>query len=96
MIEPAPDGIVLSVRVIPRAAKPGLAGTRAGSLLVRVTAPPIEGAANAEVIEVIAGALGVPRRRVSIVSGARSRQKRVHVAGLDVGAAADRVAARSG
>jgi hypothetical protein len=79
-----PGGVVLSVRVVPRAARSGLAGTRDGALLVRVTAPPVEGAANAELIEVIARALGVAKRAVSIVSGERGRLKRVRVDGVTV------------
>ena len=62
---------------MPRASKPGLAGTRDGALLVRLNAPPVEGAANDELIEVLADAFGVPRRAVSLIAGDRSRQKRV-------------------
>jgi len=62
---------------VPRASKPGLAGTRDGALLVRLNAPPVEGAANDELIEVLADAFGVPRRAVSLIAGDRSRQKRV-------------------
>ena len=82
MITATASGIIVAVRVIPRAAKPGIAGIRDGALLVRLTAPPVEGAANAELIEVIAEAAGVPRRRVSIVAGDQSRSKRVAVAGI--------------
>lgn len=78
------DGVVIDVRVIPRAGRSGIAGTRDGALLVRLTAPPVEGAANAELIEVIAKALGVPKRNVAIVSGERARQKRVRVTGVSV------------
>ena len=85
------DGVIVSVRVIPRAAKSGVAGTRGGALLVRLTAPPVEGAANAELIEVLASALGVPKRMVSIVGGERARQKRVHVAGIDAATAMARL-----
>jgi uncharacterized protein len=60
-----------------------VAGTRGGALLVRLTAPPVEGAANAELVAVIADALEVPKRAVSIASGERSRSKRVHVSGID-------------
>jgi hypothetical protein len=84
LIHPAPDGVVIHVRVIPRAGKSGVAGTRDDALLVRLNAPPIEGAANAELIEVLAKALGVPKRAVSIVSGGRSRQKRLAVTGIRV------------
>jgi hypothetical protein len=91
VIETIPDGVVIRVRVIPRAARSGLAGTRGDALLVRLQSPPVEGAANEELIEVMARALQVPRRAVSIVSGDRSRQKRVRVIGLDAVTAASRV-----
>jgi hypothetical protein len=70
------------VRVVPRASKAGIAGTRDGALLVRLNAPPVEGAANAELIRLIAATLHVPRSRVTIVAGARSRSKRVSVEGI--------------
>jgi uncharacterized protein (TIGR00251 family) len=81
-VESHPEGVILRVRVIPRASKPGLAGTRDHALLVRLSAPPVEGAANAELIDLLARALGVPKRSVSIVSGDRSRVKRVLVRGV--------------
>ena len=76
------DGVILAVRVIPRARKSEIAGTRDGALLVRLAAPPVEGAANDALIEFLAKRLGAPRRAVRIVSGERGRQKRVAVAGV--------------
>jgi uncharacterized protein (TIGR00251 family) len=73
---------IIEVRVIPRAGKAGIAGMRGNAWLVRLHAAPVDGAANAELIEVLADALGVPKRAVSIVSGERSRQKRVRVQGI--------------
>ena len=70
----------LSVRVIPRASQSGIAGTRDGALLVRLQSPPVEGAANAELVEVLAKAFDVPKRDVSIESGQRSKLKRVSIA----------------
>ena len=72
----------IDVRVIPRAGKSGIAGMRAGALLVRLTAAPVDGAANAELIEVLSDVFDVPKRAVSIVSGERNRQKRVRIEGL--------------
>ena len=83
-IASVPGGIVIEVRVVPRAAKSGVAGLRDGAMLVRLNAPPVEGAANEELIEIVANALGVPRRAVTLVSGARSRQKRLQVQGVEV------------
>jgi uncharacterized protein (TIGR00251 family) len=74
--------VILDVRVIPRAARPGLAGMRHGALLVRLSAPPVEGAANAELIQLLAKALDVPKRRVTIVAGERGRLKRVKLEGV--------------
>lgn len=95
MIHATPDGVVITVRVIPRASRPGLAGTRGDALLVRLQAPPVEGAANAELVALLAETLGLPKRAVSIASGERGRQKRVRVAGLDVATATARIAAAS-
>jgi uncharacterized protein (TIGR00251 family) len=94
VIQSTSNAIIISVRVIPRAGTSGVAGTRGEALLVRLQAPPIEGAANEELIKVIAEALAVPRRAVSIASGERSRQKRVRVAGIDAATAAVRLALR--
>ena len=91
MIEPTADGVVITVRVIPRASRAGLAGTRGDALLVRLQSAPVEGAANDELVEVLAKALQVPRRAVTIVAGDRSRQKRVSVAGIDAATAASRL-----
>ena len=68
--------------MIPRASKSGIAGTRDGALLVRLNSPPVEGAANSELIQVISDALGVPKRSISIVSGQRSRLKRIRIEGV--------------
>jgi uncharacterized protein (TIGR00251 family) len=92
LIESTPQGIVLTVRVIPRAGRSGVAGTRDGALLVRLNAPPVDGAANEELIEVLAGLLDVPKRAVTIVAGDRSRSKRVRVTGIDAGTARSRLA----
>ena len=73
---------IIDVRVIPRAGRSGIVGTHGDALLVRLHAAPVDGAANAELIEVLAEALGVPKRAVSIASGERSRQKRVRVEGV--------------
>jgi uncharacterized protein len=71
----------LEVRVIPRARRDELAGERDGRLLVRVTAPPLEGRANAAVCELIAKAAGVPKTSVAVIRGERSRDKLVRIAG---------------
>ena len=82
MIHSTPQGVALDVRVIPRAKKTEVAGTRDGALLVRLNAPPVEGAANAALCRLVARRAGVPARRVSIVRGQTSRDKVVRVEGL--------------
>jgi hypothetical protein len=82
MVTDTPDGVVLDVRVIPRASKAGVGGIRDGALLIRLHAPPVDGAANGELIDVLAKVLGVPRRAITIVAGEKARLKRVRVAGL--------------
>ncbi len=91
IIQSTPDGVLINVRVIPRAGRSGLSGTRGDALLARLQAPPVDGKANDELIDLIAEALGVPARAVSIVAGERSRQKRVRVSGIDARTAASRL-----
>jgi uncharacterized protein (TIGR00251 family) len=71
------------VRVIPRAPRTIVDGERSGAILIRLAAPPVDGAANDALVAFLAQGLGVPRRQVVIVSGERSRDKRVEIAGLD-------------
>jgi uncharacterized protein (TIGR00251 family) len=88
-------GCLLLVRVVPRAARTAVAGERAGALLVRVAAPPVEGAANSTLLEFLSDVLNVPMRRLTIVSGESSRTKRVRVQGLSPGEALERLRQRS-
>lgn len=81
MIDVTPDGVILSVRVIPRAGRAGAAGIRDKAFLIRLNAPPLEGAANTELIAVLSDLLDLPKRNVTIVSGERRRLKRVRVIG---------------
>jgi len=79
------DAGLLRVRVQPRASRAGIAGWRPdGALGVRVTAAPVDGAANAAVGALLAEALGVRASAVEIVRGATGRDKYVRVAGLTV------------
>jgi uncharacterized protein (TIGR00251 family) len=91
VFEATTTGIVIDVRVIPRAGKSGIGGVRDNAILVRLNAPPVEGAANAELIEILADALGVSKRAVAIVSGERSRHKRVRIDGVTLAHAASRL-----
>lgn len=75
------DGaIVFTVRVVPRASRSGVAGEHDGALRVRVAAPPVDGAANEELVRTLARALGVRQRDVEITGGHTSKLKQVRVA----------------
>ena len=82
MIRSTPSGVEINIRVIPRARHTACAGERDGALLIRLAAPPVEGAANDSLVGFLAEALQIPRRSVRIISGERSRRKRVVVQGL--------------
>lgn len=69
----------LQIHVQPRATRNRIVGPWQSGLKVQIQAPPIEGAANAALIELLADALGVPRRAVQIVRGAGSREKWIEI-----------------
>lgn len=75
-------GIAIDVKVQPRSSKRGIAGVMGSVLKVKLTAPPVEGAANEQLVEVIAEALGVRKSDVQIVRGGSSRIKVVEVRGI--------------
>jgi uncharacterized protein (TIGR00251 family) len=92
MATAAETAAMLRLRVQPRASRPGIGGWRAdGALAVRVAAAPVDGAANAAVTAVVAGALGVRPAAVTIVRGQRSRDKVVRVEGLTLAEARARL-----
>ena len=76
-------GAVLDIRVIPRAPRSRVDGTRGGAILIRLAAPPVDGAANDALVAFLAQALALPRRNIRIVFGDTSRDKRVEIEGLD-------------
>lgn len=75
-------GVLLRVRIQPRASRDGLEGLHGDQLRIRLTAPPVEGAANAACIALLAKTLGIPRSHVHIQAGEKSRDKLIHIAGL--------------
>lgn len=86
----------LYVRVIPRARRSGIDGMRGDAIVVRLRSAPADGAANAELIDLIAAALDVPKRAVTIIAGQTSRHKRLRVVGLDDTTAQTRLATYGG
>jgi len=78
------DGsVTLRVRVQPRASRDGLGGTREGALVVRLTAAPVEGAANAALVRLVGKLLGLPASAVTVLRGATGREKVLKVMGAD-------------
>jgi uncharacterized protein (TIGR00251 family) len=75
-------GVRLALRVLPRSSRTTVDGVRDRRLLVRVTAPPVDAAANRAAIGALADYLGVPRGTIRIVSGAAGRNKTVEIAGM--------------
>jgi uncharacterized protein (TIGR00251 family) len=82
-VRDVPGGVELSVFCQPKAARSALIGMHGGALKAKVKAPPVEGKANQALLDLLAGALGVPRGRLTLVSGEQSRNKRVRVNGVD-------------
>jgi uncharacterized protein len=75
-------GVRLSIRVQPRAAANEVAGIHGDALKIRLTAPPVEGAANEALVNFLAESLGITRRDVTIVAGSSSRSKIVELTGI--------------
>ncbi|HKY50383.1 MAG TPA: DUF167 domain-containing protein [Candidatus Limnocylindria bacterium] len=73
------DRVSFNVRVIPRSARSAIGGERDGALVVRVTAPPVEGRANEAVTALLAEALRLPRSAVRVERGATGRTKLLSV-----------------
>ncbi len=81
-LQGAEDGVMIKVYVQPRASKNELAGLQGDELKLRLTSPPVEGAANKLCREFLAKLLGVAKGRVALVAGDKSRHKRIFVQGL--------------
>jgi len=76
------DGVIISIRVLPRSSRNELAGELDGALKVKLTAPPVEGAANKALIKFLASAFKVPKSNVEITSGESSKNKSVLLRGV--------------
>jgi len=73
--------ITFTVRVIPRSSRSEIVGEHDGALKVRLKAPPVDGAANAELIKLFSKQLGVPKSAVEILTGETSKTKRLRITG---------------
>ena len=88
------ETITFTVRAQPRATKTSLAGEIEGALKIKIAAPPVEGAANEELIRFLVKVFAVPRRAVTILSGATAKNKIVRLHGLTATAFELRLAQR--
>jgi len=76
-------GVVLTLHIQPRASKNEICGVQGNALKIRLTSPPVEGAANKLCREFLADLFDVPKSAVEIISGETSRHKRVRIASTD-------------
>ena len=86
------DAVILSIKVQPRARRNELVGTLGSELKIRVTAPPVDSAANEAVLEFLAETLGIPPRQVTLVRGRTSTHKMIRIDGLDAAGVSTRLA----
>jgi uncharacterized protein (TIGR00251 family) len=79
-----PDGVTLFVKAQPRANTNEVVGVHGPELRVKVTAPPVDSAANEALVRFLAEELGLPRNQLQLVRGATARHKAIKVFGLKV------------
>lgn len=77
------EDTILTIRVVPRASKSEIVGNHDGALKVRIASPPVDGAANAELIKLLAKTFGVSKNRVEILSGQTSKTKQIKICGIN-------------
>jgi len=75
-------GVILRVQVQPRASRDEIAGAHGDAIKIRVTSPPVEGAANTHLLALLAKKLGIPRSRLEFRAGSTSRLKSIAVQGM--------------
>lgn len=78
------DDVLLHVLVKPRASKSQIRGVVEGELSIQLAAPPVDGAANAELLKVLAKTLAIPKSRLAIERGDASRHKVVRILGVPI------------
>lgn len=91
MIRQTDEGVELTIRAQPRASRTEVAGPYGDALRIRLAAPPVDGAANDELVAFLANALGVRKGDVEITRGHGSRSKTVRVRGVDAAVARRRL-----
>lgn len=77
-------GVTFAVRIVPRASRSEILGEHDGALRIRVAAPPVEGAANRELVRLLAKQFKVSQSSIEIISGTASKQKVIRIAGARI------------
>lgn len=94
VVTPIEGGVRFEVQLAPRASRDALLGEHDGAVKIALTAPPVDGAANAALVAFLAKQLGVAKRDVRLAHGHASRRKVVEVVGVDAPSAQARLASR--
>lgn len=91
-LQERPDGVCISLKVQPRASRNEIAGAIGKELKIKVTAPPVDSAANEAVLELLTEILGCPRNQLELTRGATSRHKQIFVRGMTAAQIAEKLA----
>jgi uncharacterized protein len=83
-IEMRGDAVRFDVQVVPRASRDAIAGVHDRAIKIAITAPPVDGEANAAVIKLLSKLLGIPKKNLVIVRGETSRRKTIEARGVSV------------
>lgn len=81
-IQETNNGVVFHIRVLPRSSRCEIVGVQDNALKVKITAPPVEGKANAACIRFLSDVLGVRKNRITIKAGQKSKNKTVSISGI--------------
>lgn len=81
-LSPTKTGTTFSVKVLPRSSRSEIVGEAEGVLRVKLTAPPVEGAANKALVELLSDRLHIAKSKITIIAGLSSRNKTVHAEGV--------------
>lgn len=83
VLKPHNDGVILSVRVTPKASKSGISGLIGEELKITLNAPPADGQANKELIKLLSKTFSIPKTQIKIISGQTARSKKILLINAD-------------
>ncbi len=83
VLKPHNEGVILSIRVNPKASKSGINGLIGDELKINLNAPPTDGQANKELIKLLSKTFSIPKSQVKIISGETSRSKKILLINAD-------------